>query len=111
MTIETGIGKSILDLRDSICNKVTDLDLQYKVNEMILSSLGSDFSSISDLFFDYQYAIDETAFIDSNNIPTIPLDVIPPELSNIKFTCDLSTVQTISKNELHNSSEVLFRSL
>ena len=36
----------------------------------------SDFSYITDLFFDYQYAIDETAFINSENIPTIPESVI-----------------------------------
>ena len=88
-----------------------DLDLQYKVNEMILSSLGSDFSNISDLFFDYQYAIDETEFIDSENIPTIPLSSIPSELSNIKFSCDLSNVKSIKKEDLENSVEVLFRSL
>lgn len=109
--IETGVGKSILDLRDNICKKVLDLDLQYKVNEMILSSLGSDFSNISDLFFDYQYAIDETEFIDSENIPTIPLSSIPSELSNIKFSCDLSNVKSIKKEDLENSVEVLFRSL
>lgn len=111
MTIETGVGKSILDLRDNICKKVSDLELQYKVNEMILTSLGSDFSNISDLFFDYQYAIDETVFIDSNDIPTIPGSVIPTELSNIKFSCDLTNIVTIKVDELNNSSEILFRSL
>lgn len=109
--IETGIGKSILDLRDNICKRVLDLDLQYKVNEMILSSLGSDFSNISDLFFDYQYAIDETVFIDSEKIPTIPLSSIPSELSNIKFSCDLSNINSIKKEDLRISSEILFRSL
>lgn len=111
MVIETGVGKSIMDLRDNICKRVSDLDLQYKVNEMILSSLGSDFSYITDLFFDYQYAIDETAFINSENIPTIPESVIPNELSNIKFSCDLSNVPSIKKEDLINSSEILFRSL
>ena len=32
--IETGVGKSILDLRDNICKKVLDLDLQYKVKPL-----------------------------------------------------------------------------
>ena len=110
-TIETGIGKSILDLRDNICKRVTDINLQYKVNEMILSSLGSDFSKISDLFFDYQFAIDETVFIASENIPTLPQDVIPVELSNITFSCDLTNVDTINKEELHTTEEKLYRSL
>ena len=109
--IETGVGKSILDLRDNICKRVSDLNLQYKVNEMILSSLGSDFSNISDLYFDYQYAIDETAFIESENIPTIPKDSIPNELSNIKFSCDLTNIQSVKKEQLRNSTEILFRSL
>lgn len=109
--IETGVGKSIVNLRDNICKRVSDLNLQYKVNEMILSSLGSDFTNISDLYFDYQYAIDETSFFDSGNIPTIPLSTIPPELSNIKFSCDLTNIQDIKREDLRKFNEILFRSL
>lgn len=111
MTLETGEGKSIFNLRDAICKKVSDYDLQYKVNEMILSSLGTDFENVSNIFFDYRLAIDKTVFIEAKNIPTISKEAIPLEVSNIKFMCDLSNVPSIPKDELKNSNEILFRSL
>ena len=62
-----------------------------------------------DFYFDYQLAVDELKFFDSGSIPKI--ENIPTEISNVKFSCDLSNIKSLSKNELKKIDSVLFRGL
>ena len=110
VTTKTRKGKNIFDLKDSITKKVQDLKLQLLLNEVISSTLGNDFDKAFEYYFDYQMAVDELSFYDSKDIPSIPSDVIPVELSNLKFDCDLSKVNTASKEANVTLNTILFNS-
>ena len=109
--IETGHGRTIFDLKNSICKKVSDLKLQYRLNEIIVQTLGRDFDKVNDVSFDYQQALDTIAFYDYQDIPSIAIKNIPKSLSNIHFDCDLSTVKTIQDKCLEINESSLFKSI
>lgn len=109
--VQTGRGKNIFDLRNSICKKVTNLQLQFRLNELLSQTLGSDFDKVFDVYFDYQQAIDTLSFFDFKDIPTISGDNIPNEISNVRFDCDLSRVRTIKDKIFDTSHSPLFRSI
>ena len=109
--IETGHGRTIFDLKNSICKKVSDLKLQYRLNEIIVQTLGRDFDKVNDVSFDYQQALDTIAFYDYQDIPSIAIENIPKSLSNIHFDCDLSTVKTIQDKCLEINESSLFKSI
>lgn len=109
--IQTGRGKNIFDLKKSICKRVTNLQWQFRLNEIISQTLGSDFDKIFDVYFDYQQAIDTLAFFDFSDIPTIQNEDIPTEISNVRFDCDLSHVHTIKDKFFDTSKSPLFRSI
>lgn len=111
ITNRCGKGKNIFDLKDSILKKVHDLKLQLFLNEMIASTLGNDFDKAFEYYFDYQMAIDKLSFYDFKSIPCIPVDAIPSELSNIKFDCDLTNIDVVSKETISTLNTILFNSL
>lgn len=106
-TIETGTGTTIFDLVESIENKIKDKNLGFRFNEMIAVTLGKDFEKSFDIFFDYQFAVDTIQYYNSLDIPTINKTNIPPNITNIRFDCDLTDVKTANKtrtkSKLHNS--------
>lgn len=111
ITTRSGKGKNIFDLKDSILKKIQDIKLQLALNEGIASTLGADFDKAFEYYFDYQMAIDNLSFFDVKEIPNIPSDVIPIELSNIKFDCDLTKIRVASKETTPSLNTILFNSL
>lgn len=111
ITTRSGKGKNIFDLKDSILKKVQDVKLQLLLNEVIASTLGADFDKAFDYYFDYQMAVDGLSFFDAKDIPCIPVDIIPAELSNIKFDCDLTKTRVASKDTSPFLNTILFKSL
>lgn len=111
ITTRSGKGKNIFDLKDSILKKVQDVKLQLLLNEVIASTLGADFDKAFEYYFDYQMAIDGLSFFDVKEIPNIPSYVIPVELSNIKFDCDLTKIRVASKETNPSLNTILFNSL
>lgn len=108
--INTGIGKNIFDLIDSICQKVINPVLQYRLNEIIGQTIGSDFEKISCMYYDYQQAIDTLQFYDFKNIPTIKMTDIPEDVHDVHFNCDLSNIPPISQREFAKTESQLFKS-
>jgi hypothetical protein len=109
--IQTGRGKNIFDLKESICKRVQNLQLQFRLNEILSQTLGSDFDKVFDVYFDYQQALDTLAFFDFKDIPTINSGNIPNEVSNVRLDCDLSRVTTIKDKEFDTAHSPLFRSI
>jgi len=109
--IQTGQGKNIFDMINSICKRTQDLQLQFRLNEIVAQTLGNDFDKVFDIYFDYQQALDTIAFFNSKDIPTISNDCIPEEISNIRLDCDLSNIKAIKNKFLDISQSALFRSL
>jgi hypothetical protein len=96
-TIETGEGKSIFDLVKLISEKIKDSELLFKIDEVLLKTLGRDFEKAFDIFFDYQQAIDTFAFFNSEFVPKIEISSIRQEITNIHFDCDLSKIEETKK--------------
>ena len=95
--VETGKGKTIFDLMRLIDNKVKNKELLFKINEVLLDTLGKDFEKTFEHYFDYQLAVDSLAFFDSELIPKIETSSIKQEISNIHFDCDLSKTEELRK--------------
>lgn len=109
--IQTGVGKNINDLREHILSRITDIQIQSMLDCMIFQTLGNDLENAFDFYYDYQLAVDEIRFFNSDFIPKIDEKSIPHEVSDVHFSCNLSGVPFIAKDELHSSNHVLFRSL
>ncbi|WP_241279552.1 PD-(D/E)XK motif protein [Chryseobacterium cucumeris] len=109
--LETGLGKSILNLRDSIISKIKNIDIHLKLNEIIYRTIGNQYEKLGDIFFDYQMAIDSLTFYNAKNIPNILSSNIPSELSNITFDCDLTSVSEIKTGENQFEQNILFLEL
>ncbi len=110
-SIESGTGKNIYDLRDIIFSKTSDMESQTILDSAIFKTLGNDLNNALDIFFDYQQACDTVEFFDSEKVPKIKEENLPSEISEVKFNCDLSDIESIEKEELLKSDSILFRSL
>jgi len=109
--VQTGHGKNILDLKKSIIEKVNNLELQFRLNDILSQTIGSDFGNMFDLYFDYQQAVDTLQFYDFNDIPSIDLTLLRSEISNVHFDCDLSRVPTIKDKVFDITYSSLFKSI
>ena len=109
--VQTGQGKNIIDLITSICMRVRDLQLQFRLNEIVVQTLGCEFDKVFDIYFDYQQAIDTLVFFDYKDIPTISNDSIPEEISNVRLDCDLSSIITIKDKVFDILQSPLFKSI
>lgn len=109
--IQTGRGKNIFDLKDSICKRVQNLQLQFRLNEVLSQAIGSEFDKVFDVYFDYQQAVDTLTFYDFKDIPTINNEHIPSEVSNVRLDCDLSRVISIKDKQFDTTQSPLFRSI
>ena len=108
MTSETGIGLNIFDLRERIYSSLQDKKLIRIIDSALANTLGRDIEKAGDCFFDYHSATDYLFFYDSITIPTIKKDSIPKQILNIKFDCDLTSIDHVIKLEY---SSKLFASL
>lgn len=105
--VETGVGKSIFDLVESIEKRLKETSLNLRINEILAETLGNSFEKAFDVFFDYQLATDTIQFYKSESIPSIEMKNIPKELSQVHFESDLTEVTPIKKSKqdstLHKS--------
>lgn len=83
--IETGTGKSILNLRDNIISKLSDIKVKLRLNEIIYKTIGNEYEKLGDIFFDYQQASDSLSFYEVMDIPRIDINEIPVQVTNVTF--------------------------
>jgi hypothetical protein len=95
--VETGKGKTIFDLVQLIDDKVKNKEIVFRINEVLLDTLGRDFEKSFEHCFDYQLAVDSLAFFESELVPKIDALSIKQEISNIHFDCDLSKIEELKK--------------
>lgn len=108
IVIQTGIGKSVLDLRDMITEQTHGIDTQLKLNELILKTLGFDFEKTVDIYFDYQTAIDSLQYFNSRSITTIDKSLVPVNITNVRFDVDLTNIEPINaEDEFVINSELI----
>jgi len=109
--IETGSGKSILNLRDIIVSKISNIKVQLRLNEIIYKTMGNDHEKLGDIFFDYQQASDSLSFYEVKDIPSIHIGAIPAQISNVTFNCDLTNVPDVLEKMYNLKDSLLFESL
>lgn len=109
--IETGTGKSILNLRDIIVSKINNINSQLRLNEMIYKTIGKEYEKLGDIFFDYQLASDSLSFYEVTDIPHININLIPIQVTNVTFDCDLTNIPTVLDREFEIKDSLLFKSL
>lgn len=111
IVVQTGLGKNIFDLVQSICTRVSDPSLQFRLNEIIGQTLGQDFDKSANLYFDYQQAVDTLDYFDFHDLPTIQTSFIPETITNIHFDCDLTNILSIANKYFDVSQSPLFSSI
>jgi len=109
--IETGTGKSILNLRDNIISKLSDIKVKLRLNEIIYKTIGNEYEKLGDIFFDYQQASDSLSFYEVMDIPRIDINEIPVQVTNVTFDCDLTHVPTVLDKKYDIQDSLLFKSL
>lgn len=103
-----GQGVNVFELRDRICSKIQDLKTQYHLNEVILKTVGNDISRISEMYLDYQMAVDSIAYYDARDIPCICMEDVPIGVSNVHFDSDLSGISSIGSSKILDYHSALF---
>lgn len=109
--IETGTGKSILNLRDDIVSKISNINFQLRLNEIIYKTMGNEYEKLGEIFFDYQLASDSLSFYKVTDIPRIQINAIPFQVSNVTFESDLTSIPTVLEKEYDIQDSLLFKSL
>jgi len=92
-------GQSVNDLVDEIRHLVADPDLLVRLDAVVADTLGSDWRSAQEERFDRQLATDTLRFLDARTIPSVPAG-LPPEVSDVHFSVDLSTHPLTPPHEL-----------
>ena len=95
--VETGVGESIFDLVKQIDDRIQDDDLSFRMNQIIIQTLGREISKSFDMYFDFNLALDSIQFYESEDIPSIAIQNVPDEVINVHFDTDLTTVNSIKK--------------
>jgi len=109
--IETGTGKSILNLRDIIISRFNNINIQLRLNEIIYKTMGNEYEKLGEVYFDYQQASDSLAFYNVEDIPLINITAIPLQVSNVTFDSDLTNIPNVLEKEFNPYDSLLFKSL
>ena len=94
---EGGIKKSINQMKKEIFKEVSDNELKYKFENLIINTLGENIELQNSQKYCIQYAIDNIQFFKSESIPNI--NGHDNGVSNIEFVSDLSNAIQASKKD------------
>ena len=98
IVVNSGLGKDVFDLVDSISSKVSDIDALLKLNEVIMNTIGSHIEEVKGVKFDYILAKDHIKFINYVDIPKIKLSDVPLGVSAVQFTSSLNGLHDVNPN-------------
>ena len=106
--LQTGFGMNVYELMDRISLKIQDdWELLLYLRETVTATVGKYFNEVAEYRFDYGVSLDSYALFDGKEIPCIPIEQIPNEISNVHFTVDMSGLTPVNsqdyKSDLINS--------
>ena len=105
-------GLSVRDLYNKICNRLQNIEVKIQLYTIIAQTLGNDINKIDSVFFDYITASDTLAFYDYQTIPRILKKDVPPNISEVRFVCNITKLKDITdSNSFHKNDSQLFNSL
>lgn len=100
IVLATGLGQNIFDLIDSIKQKVTDLNIILKLEQVVYQTLGPNIEDAKNIKYDYTMANDTYAVYDYKDIPSINKEIIPTEVVSVNFKTRLKTTTSVNKNSI-----------
>lgn len=100
-------GKNIQDLIDNIASKVDDWELVEKLNSVVCKTLGSSLENGLTTKFDYEFSKLTLNFFHHKDIAKICEQDIPDEVTNVRFTSDLSRIKGIELDNFSGKSALL----
>lgn len=103
----SGIGKNIFDLVDSISKRISDTAALLKLNEEVMQTIGCHIDEAKEIYFDYTLAKNNMRLYDFKIIPAIALASVPVGVTAVHFASCLKGLPEIDrsklKGNLHNS--------
>lgn len=111
---ESAIGKtgfSVFDLYSRITQKVSDSEVRIHISEVIADTLGSDFFTAQEKHFDYIEGCDRLTLYDYTSVPKISRDSVPENVSEVRFTSDLTHLEDIRVSGYDRSNSDLFNAI
>lgn len=103
IVVNSGLGKDVFDLVDSISSKVSDVDALLKLNEVIMNTIGTHIEEVKGVRFDYVLAKDYIKFFNYVDIPKIKLSDVPLGVSAVHFASCLSGLNDINPNGMSSN--------
>ena len=106
-------GLSVKGLYDRLRERVSEIDCQLRLYTVISETIGNDFAKLDSVYFDYTTAVDYLEFYDYHDIPSIPKEVVPTLVSEVRFSSNLNGLMDVRKAEspFDLESSPLFKSL
>lgn len=104
LVIETDNGLCANDLIESIKKKVSNSSLMYKIHNVVADTIGEKFEQIFDVYYDYNFSLNSIRYFNASIVPKIN-QIVPNEISNVKYDCHLGNIEFIEKND--NKSKLL----
>lgn len=96
---EDSDGVSVKQLCDSITSRIDDINLRLHTYKVVAETLGNDLPKAETMYFDQVSASDFLKFFDYRDIPKIKKDSVPPEVSGVKFNCNLNSINDVKSSE------------
>lgn len=100
------IGLSLGDLIDKIEKTLTDAEQKLKFDQLITETLGQSYEKSLEEAYDETSAKELLEFFDIQDIPKIPQDTIPKEISDVRFSVSLDDINTVSKKNFRGLSDL-----
>lgn len=97
--LQTGMGTTVYDLMDSITLKVQDdINLVIHLRECVTATVGKYFNEVSEYKFDYGVSEESYAIYNSEMVPKIDKTTIPPEITNVHFSVDITDLTPVDSD-------------
>ena len=106
-------GVSVKGLYNKIRERVNAVDCQLRLFTIIAETIGNDIAKLESIYYDYTTATDFLEFYDYHEVPSIPKEIVPPLVSEVRFSSNLTGLMDVRKEEspFDMNSSPLFRSL
>lgn len=95
----SGGGPTISTVVEQIRRRVISPQALQRLDYVVASTLGTNWRSGVESAFDSELATESLRFYSVGSVPSLPSD-IPPEVSDIRYSSDLSTAQTLTEGEM-----------
>ncbi len=92
-------GLTVGELFHKICEKVKGANEQIHLYEIMAKTIGKDISKLNNISFDYVEACDSVKMFLAEDVPHIDKATIPPMVSDVKFTSNLTNIQDIHETD------------